>query len=130
MTDDDEVDPAGAPVAEALRASSAGAARLVDDHVEHNEGEVLSTILLADVARWFVSAISEETAEADDARASVGALDVLFEQGDDEVQTVVVTGFVEALPFAHEEGRQVVEELPPALREQLRRWDSWNSAGA
>ena len=116
-----------AAVAAALRGASPLAARMVDEHEQYFD-EVLSTILLAEVARWYRDALTSDS--PDDAVGTVAALAELYVRGDDGVETVIVTGFLEALPHDGEADRWVVEQLPTVLREELRKMEEWRPSTA
>jgi hypothetical protein len=122
--DDEHADPAGPILADALSKSSASAAEMVREHVEFND-EVLSTVLLGGFGRWYWKSLQEGRSDGPDALRAAQVLADLFADGDDEMETVIATGFLEALPHPSEEGRDVVERLPPALREELRRMENW-----
>jgi hypothetical protein len=128
MTDNDDgppIDEASArAVAAALSASSRRAAEMVREHAEDYE-EVLSTILLDLVGMWFRTAVHTRTPDAADALSAAEALADLYSRGDDDLDTVIATGFLEAMPHPHEAEREVVEQLPPVLREELRRMENW-----
>jgi hypothetical protein len=130
MTPDEDDDlpfdhESAATIAEALRDASPKAADLVRDHVEYYD-EVLPTILLADVGRWFSSTASgPEGPDGRDAARAVQAVSDLYEGGNESMRNIVATGLLEALPQPHEGGREVVERLPPALRDELRRMENW-----
>lgn len=118
-------DDADRAIASTLRTSSPTAARLVQEHQEYFE-EILSTVLLADIGRWYWSAVQQRDSEdAAEALRATRALAGLYAEGDDEIQTAIATGFLEALPHPDEDGRAVVERLPTVLREQLRRMEDW-----
>ncbi|MFC5136999.1 hypothetical protein ACFPK1_02040 [Actinomycetospora rhizophila] len=110
----------------ALGATSDAVRRIVEDC--HNDlGYGIPTIVLGDVGRWYrQAAASTEPDEVRDAQGAAQALSDLYETGEDFLQTVIATGFLEALPQPHEEGRQVVDLLPNALREQQRRMGNWS----
>lgn len=124
MTDEEvPVDRASAAaVAAALRSASPTAARVVDEHRQYFD-EILSTVLLADVGRWYRAALA--SGSPDDAVLAVAALAELYARGDDGIETVIVTGFLEALPHDGEAERWVVERLPTVLREELRKMEDW-----
>lgn len=107
-------------VARAVAASSPTAAAIVREHVNDND-EVLPTVLLADVARWFRRQAHDSS---DDVRRDLDrglqAIAHLYDVGDESMQTIVATGFLEAMPHPDEAGREVVDLLPPSLREELR----------
>lgn len=83
---------------------------------EHAEqlGEVLPTVLLADVARWYVTEADRPTAGR--VAAAVGRL---FGRGDDTMRAVVASGFLEQLPRRDEPCREVMRRLPRPLRREL-----------
>lgn len=47
-----------------------------------------------------------------------------FPAANDTEQTMIVTGFVEALPNAGEHGRGVIAQLPNVLQQERERMDS------
>jgi hypothetical protein len=110
----------GRKVAEAVAATSAAAAQMVREHEAEN-GEILPTLLLDDVGRWFTTSGAAD----EDALRAADAVTKLYEHGDDDIQTIVVTGFLEAMPHVGEADRDVVEHLSPPLRAELRRMESW-----
>ncbi len=122
--DDEPPDATGPPLADALRSSSTEAAEIVDRHIECND-EVLSTVLLGDIARWYWRAVHRRTSDATAALRAAKVLGDLFAAGDEEMETVIATGFLEGLPHPDEEGREVVEQLPPSLRDWLRHMEDW-----
>lgn len=112
-------------LAGSLSKSSNRAADLVREHLD-DYGEVLPHLLAADVARWYWRVGTRPgTPEAVDADAAVAVLSDLFVRGDDDMQNVVATGFLEVLPHPDEDGREIVERLPPPLRDELRRMENW-----
>jgi hypothetical protein len=127
MDDLPEVDQVEAShVARVIAETSPPAAAIVREHTEDNFGEVLPTVLLADIARWWKQAFGAGDAQAlVEADRAVDAIDELYETGDDSLQTIVATGFLEALPSPRAEGREIVERLPPPLREELRQMENW-----
>lgn len=101
------------PLVEALLGAAPAMAELVGEHAEQFS-EVLPTVLLADVARWYVTE-ADRTA-ADRVAVAVGRL---FGRDDDTVRAVVATGFLAQLPDRDEPGREVVRRLPRPLRREL-----------
>jgi hypothetical protein len=122
--DDEPADLAGPILADALSRSSARAAEMVREHIDFND-EVLSTVLLASFGRWYQNSLQDDRPDAPDASRAAHVLADLFAGGDDEMETVIATGFLEVLPQPTEDGREVVEQLPPVLREELRRMENW-----
>ncbi|HEY2220963.1 DUF7674 family protein [Actinomycetospora sp.] len=132
MTDEDvpSIDKVSArAVADALSASSRRAEEMVREHVEDYD-EVLSTVLLDLVGEWFRTAVHAGTPDAKDALSAAAALADLYSRGDDGVETVIATGFLEAMPHPSEPGREVIDRLPALLREQLRRMEEWRPPGS
>ena len=122
--DDEPADLAGPILADALSRSSARAAEMVREHIDFND-EVLSTVLLGTFGRWYQTSLQDDRSDAPDASRAAHVLADLFAGGDDEMETVIATGFLEAMPHPHEAEREVVEQLPPVLREELRRMENW-----
>ncbi|GAA4783820.1 hypothetical protein GCM10023200_16670 [Actinomycetospora chlora] len=108
----------GRRVADAVAATSSTAAQMVRQH-EAEHGEVLPTILLDEVGGWFVASHGADT----DAIRAVDAVNELHQHGDDDIQTIVITGFLEAMPHVGHADRGVVELLPTPLRAELRRME-------
>jgi hypothetical protein len=132
MTDDDpEDEPTEFELAQEARidkqlAASSDAVRRVIEDCHDALGYGIPTIVLGDVGRWYWRvAASANRDDVRDAQGAAQALAELYETGDDFLQTVIATGFLEALPQPHEGDREVVELLPPTLREELRRMESW-----
>jgi hypothetical protein len=96
---------------------------MVQHHLEDN-GEILSTVLLGDLGRWYRRSL-EAADDRPEALRTALALSGLFVRGDEDMRTVIATGFLEALPQVSEDGRHVVEQLPPALRDELHRMETW-----
>lgn len=111
----------GRRVAAAVAGTSPAAAESVREH-EETHGEVLPTLLLDAMARWLVTSHGSDS--DGDAWRVADAVEDLYRTGDDDLETIVVTGFLEAIPRPDDEGREVVERLPPALRDALRRMET------
>lgn len=112
-----------AAIDQALIASSDAARRVIEEcHDAFGYG--IPTVVLGQVGQWFWQAARVPASdEGRDALRAAQVLSELYVAGDDFTQTAIVTGFLEALPFPHEEGRDVVEFLPGPLREQRRRME-------
>ncbi|GAA4910924.1 hypothetical protein EV188_10326 [Actinomycetospora succinea] len=106
-------------VARALVDAGPPTAELVREHAEQFD-EVLPTVLLGDLARWYVAAsvgpVAGSRAVAD---RVVVALAEEFRRGDDVMRAVVATGFLDALPGPGEMGHEVVARLPRRLGREL-----------
>ncbi|MEJ2886426.1 hypothetical protein [Actinomycetospora aeridis] len=94
-------------------------AGLVRENVDQY-GEVEPTVLLADLARWYVAAslgpVAGSRAVAD---RVVVALAQEFRDGDDVMRAVIATAFLDVLPRPGELGHEVVARLPRRLGRQL-----------
>lgn len=101
------------PLVKAMIDAGPATAELVRAHAEQF-GEVLPTVLLADLARWYVT--DANRAEAERVATAVARL---FGRGDDTMRAVIATGFLEQLPRREEPGREVVRRLPRPLRREL-----------
>ena len=129
MTDDDG--PTEAELAEearidsALAASSNAVGRVIADcHEAFGYG--IPTVVLGQVGQWYwEAAASADTSVAGDANRAAQVLADLYEGGDDLMQTIIATGFLEALPYPHETGREVIDLLPIPLREERLRMENW-----
>jgi len=105
-------------VARAIARSSRAAADLVAEHIA-DHGEPLSTLLLADVCRWYARCLTNDGADSTDVERAVAVISDLYVTGTASMRTIVATGFLEVLPFAHEDEYAGVERLPPPLRSAL-----------
>lgn len=106
-------------LARALVDAGAPTAELVREHAEQH-GEVEPTVLLAELAHWYVAAsigpVAGSRAVAD---RVVVALAQEFRDGDDVMRAIIATGFLDALPQPGELGHEVVARLPRRLGRQL-----------
>ena len=126
MNDEDHTtrEPQGEEIARRIAQTSDAAALLVREN-EQAYGEIIWAALLAQVADWHVDAQRHGTAEASAASdRAVAALEKSFVDGDETTRTIIATGFLEMLPTAGD-GRDVVQRLPVALREELARIEAW-----
>lgn len=109
---------------------SPGVAALVADHVQDN-GEVLPTLMLADIARWYAAACQDR--DDDPARyAEAGSvaryLAEAFAHAPDELQNTIAVGFVESLIPQDPAAVDFLQQLPGPLRDELRRMIDWRPA--
>lgn len=115
--DDERPDPRIAlALTRALLDTEEPAAEIVREHAAQF-GEVLPTVLLADLARWYTRAVDDPTDRASAGRV-VGALRREFARGDDTMRAVIATGFLEALT-SEEAGGDMTRQLPRRLRREL-----------
>jgi hypothetical protein len=106
-------------LARVLVAAGPQTAELVREHAAQY-GEVEPTLLLADLAHWYVAAsigpVAGSRAVAD---RVVVALAQEFRDGDDVMRAIIATGFLDVLPQPGELGHEVVSRLPRRLGRQL-----------
>lgn len=84
---------------------------LLAEHLKDNEGELLRTVFLSDVARWAASPSTRQEAIS----AVCDRLEAAYVTGDNVDQDIIGTGFVESLPAVDEPGGFVIALLPPSL---------------
>jgi hypothetical protein len=98
-----------------LLAAASDAVRAVIEEYHEAFGYGIPTVILGQVGRWYSeTAGSPDLDVARDAQRAAQVLSDLYEGGDDSTQTIIATGFLEALPYAHEQRREVVDLLPGA----------------
>lgn len=131
MDDYDEDEPTevelaeSARIEEAISRTSPAARRFVEDFVE-DYGEALPTLLLGLLGRWYTEQLRLPEGDAThDALLAVDAISDLYAFGDERMQTIVATGFLEALPFRRSRDRHVVRHLPWPLRRELHAMETW-----
>ncbi len=123
----EEHQAAGAELAIGLARESQTVAALLREHWEDNE-EMLPTIFLGDLARWYVEAWKqrgEEPRAYKEAATVTDRLGSRFKNGDPPLQNTIAVGFVEVLPYPGEDGRGSVEDLPEPLRVERVRMENW-----
>ena len=99
---------------------------LLREH-EDDHGEILATLFLNDVGDWYTEAwLARDTDPGSfhEVQQLVARIAERYPEANDTEQTMIVTGFVEALPNAGEHGRGVIAELPNVLRQERERMDS------
>jgi hypothetical protein len=102
------------------------ATNLLREHEEDHD-EILATLFLNDVGDWYTEAwLARDTDPASfhEVQQLVARIAERYTEANDTEQTMIVTGFVEALPNAGEHGRGVIAELPNVLRQERERMDS------
>lgn len=95
-------------------------------HEEHHD-EILGTLFLNDVGDWYTEAwLARDTDPGSFAEVHQLVIRVAerYPEANDTERTMIVTGFLEALPNAGEPGRDVVTELPHLLQQERERMDS------
>lgn len=106
-------------VSRALVDAGPRTAELVREHAEQH-GDVEPTVLLAELAHWYVAAslgpVAGSRAVAD---RVVVALAQEFRDGDDVMRAIIATGFLDVLPQPGELGHEVVARLPRRLAREL-----------
>lgn len=99
---------------------------LLREH-EDDHDEILATLFLNQVGDWFTEAWLTRDTHPDnfgEVQQLVARMANRYPDANDTEQTMIVTGFVEALPNPTEKGRGVVAELPSPLQEERERMDS------
>lgn len=130
MVDDDEFDETltvGRSLAAQLADASSRVAELLREHIEDND-EVLPTIFLGDVAKWFVEACAAragQQVDIDEARRVVSILERDFVGASETVTNMIAVGFVEMLPVPNAAGSECVNELPRPLQDEYIRMQNW-----
>jgi DNA-binding PucR family transcriptional regulator len=99
--------------------AGAPTAALVREHAEQF-GDLLPTVLLADLARWYVAAVTGPVtgSRAVAERVAVGLAEA-FRDGDGTTRAIIATGFLETLPRPGELGGEVAARLPRRLGREL-----------
>ena len=99
-------------------AASSDAVRDVIDDCHEAFGHGITTVVLGQVGQWYwKAAASTDPSEARDAQRAAQVLADLYETGDEFVQTVIATGFLEALPLPSREGPKGCRSPPrPSTR--------------
>jgi len=129
--DDDEVRRLQQPavdMVQRLAADSPHLSAMVAEHLD-DYGEMLTTILLADVARWFVRSVENRGADPgqyNEAKQVVNRLDSAFAAATGELENTIAVGFVETiLPIVQTPFPPYVEKLPESLRAEMVRMLEW-----
>jgi hypothetical protein len=100
---------------------------MVEEHVADN-GEILSTLLLSDVARWYLASYTErrdDPARFAEARSVVDRLGRVFESAGGDLANTIAVGFVETLIPDDWSVPGYTEDLPPALAAELVKMINW-----
>lgn len=106
-------------VARVLVGAGPATAALVREHAERH-GEVEPSVLLADLAHWYVAAaLGPAAGSRAVADRVVVALAQEFRDGDPVMRAIIATGFLDTLPRPGELGHEVVGRLPGRLRRAL-----------
>lgn len=87
---------------------------VLQEHLNDYDGEVLPHLLLAEFVRAITAAPLVPLAPQ-----FWQWLEVAYASGDDQVQELIVTGALEAIPAKDEPGHVPPSELPPQLAEEL-----------
>lgn len=124
--DFDEVLVVGDRLARELCHGLPKATDLLREHEEDHD-EILATLFLNDVGDWYTEAwLARDTDPGSfhEVQQLVARIAERYPEANDTEQTMIVTGFVEALPNAGEHGRGVITELPKVLQQERERMDS------
>lgn len=118
----------GAVLAQLLADHSPSVAFLLQGHLEDND-EVLSTLFLGEVERWFESACLNRISAPGEFAEAIAVTQVLgdvFSHGDDVIRNLIAVGFVEMLLNLAWNDSECIDELPDSLRNELERMKSWS----
>lgn len=92
---------------------------LLDEHMS-TYGELLPTVLFAEVSKWVARSITD-VGDFDAARKAIEVMECLAVAGSDDVKDLVVTGFLEGLPPGTEQDNQFLRVRGPTLYQDLMR---------
>ena len=90
--------------------------RLLDEHLEDNEYEILPHLLIADYERWAEAALAEGDPTLQE---FLDMLEDAYLTGGDEVEELISVSFLEHLPRPGEPQSQLRDLVGPTLRKQL-----------
>lgn len=107
-----------------LSASVPAVAQLYREHLDDN-GELLPTVFLGDVAAWYQSVYRGTDDQRRSTAEVVNVLDHAFVSGTDTLRNVIATGFLEDLLSPPGDADNVAMSLPPGLREEFDRMRAW-----
>jgi hypothetical protein len=130
IMDMDEVRQRQRPAVDLVRALAQEfppVSELVDDHLADN-GEILPTILLSDLARWYVESDAgrhDDRGRYAEAQAVVDHLARAFETAEGDLENTIAVGFVEALIPGDGSLPEYAENLPESLRGELAKMMDW-----
>lgn len=89
------------------------------EHTEDNFGEVLPHVFLAEVMRYLVAQWLR--GGSSDVSAIVEYVEAAFATGDSDLEALISTGFLEALPRCGEPGYELRRQLGPKLSAEAAR---------
>lgn len=91
---------------------------VLKEHLESQEGEILSCLLLGDVMRWMIGALARPS-DRPVAKRILRELEEVF-GSDEELQGFIVVGFLENLPRSDEPGSEIRSLLGRRMDKYLR----------
>jgi hypothetical protein len=130
IMDMDEVRLRQRPAVDLIRRLAGDSPRLsemVEEHVADN-GEILSTLVLSDLARWYVESYvdrHDDPSRYAEAQAVVDRLGQAYETAEGDLANTVAVGFVEALIPDDGSWPEYGESLPTSLRDELVAMTGW-----
>jgi hypothetical protein len=110
-----------------LARTSDGLSELVDEHVADND-EILSTLVLSDVARWYSESYAEQRSDPTryaDAQAVVDRLGEAYEESEGDLRNTIAVGLVEALIPGDSSLPDFFDQLPEPLRQEMVEMINW-----
>ena len=110
-----------------LAQTSPGLSGLVDEHVADND-EILSTLVLSDVARWYSASYAEQgsdPARYTDAQEVVDRLGEAYEESEGDLRNTIAVGLVEAWIPGDKSLPDFYDRLPEPLRREIVKMINW-----
>ena len=92
---------------------------VLQEHLQDQESQVLPYLLLADIMRWMIKDLAQ-SADTIVVRRILKELERKFEEEED-LQTLIVCGFLENLPYPDEQGSELLTLLGPRMKAYLSR---------
>jgi hypothetical protein len=128
--DMDEVRQRQRPAVDLIRKlaqTSDGLSELVDEHVADND-EILSTLVLSDIARWYSESYTEQRSDPAryaDAQAVVDRLGEAYEESEGDLWNTIAVGLIEALIPGDNSLPDFFDRLPESLRQEMIEMINW-----
>lgn len=88
-------------------------------HVHNENGMVLPHVFFWDVVQATIDSYLGVDSESPDWRTTLQFLEEQFERGVPEVDEIIVTSFLNYLPFPGDPGHEIIKYLGPALTERF-----------
>ena len=92
---------------------------VLQEHLQDQEDQLLPYLLLADIMRWMITDLAQ-SADTIVVRRILKEFERRFEEEED-LQTLIVCGFLENLPYPDEQGAELLTLLGPSMKAYLSR---------